>query len=189
MKILVSIILCLWLTLTTGFAQSFPNIDLRQIPNNCAFVTGLGTEPSNQFADQSGDGCSTTPWFVSHGTPDISGSQFSPDRFVFIGSATKCTDCGGKRSEGVSYRQTFFKNKWYKLNISYRGNVDKFNIILGNSVPIAPPPTFNTPRSADVPNVTDKQIIFDGSGNVSPFITKDFVFVPKNVFLHNQYIL
>jgi hypothetical protein len=177
MKNIIAIILSFCSFLTEGVAQSFPNITLSQVPNSCLFNTN--SLKIDQFADQSGDGCPSAPWFVSHGTPDIVESTLPASRAVFIGSATKGID---KRSEGVSYRQTFFKDKWYKMSISFRGNTDKFNIVLGNGVPIATAGTITSPRSFALPNVSDKQIVLEESGNSNTFTTKEFVFIPKKDF-------
>jgi Secretion system C-terminal sorting domain len=171
MKILITTILALCLTINISFAQTFPNINLSQVPSTAACLTNSNED---QFAKQQGDDCQTSPWFASHGTPDV-----LSDRFTRVGSGKNSSPI----SEGVAYRQTFFKGKLYIMDISFSTNTDKFNVFLANGVPISLSGT-NTPsepnrRSFSVPNVSDKQsVIVRGNTNLN-MVTETISFIPN----------
>ncbi len=170
MKILVSIILSLWFAINTGTAQSFPNITLSQVPLSCLDPNG-----GDQFAIQQQDGCMTMPWFVAHGTPDI-----LPDRFIRVGSGVD-NNLDGKESEGVVYKQPFIKGKLYVISMTINVATQALKIFLGNAVPISN--SFNTPtsnpnpRSFKIPNVNDKQLVFESTFTTNT-VTKQIGFIP-----------
>jgi Secretion system C-terminal sorting domain len=172
MKILVSIILSLWFAINTGTAQSFPNIDLSQVPLSC-----IGSNGEDKFAIQQLDGCNTKPWFVAHGTPDI-----LQDRSILVGSGID-SKFDGKESEGVVYKQPFVKGKLYVMSITFTVATDALKVFLGNGVPISN--SFNTPtsnpnpRSFKIPNVSDKQIVFESGNTNTNTITKQIGFIPN----------
>jgi hypothetical protein len=170
MKIIIAIILSFCSFLTEGVAQSFPNIDFSQ-PRTCSF--GI-----DNFANQQGDGCNTFPWFASHGTPDALSFNFGR---LGAGINTASTSARVKKSEGVTYRQTFSKGKLYVMNITFRSNTDKFNLFLANGVPIR---GVNTPTNPNIvnfnlPTVTDKQNIFSEPNTNFVNTTKFISFIPQ----------
>lgn len=152
------IMMLLNLIILRGYSQSFPNIDLSQVPQSC-LVNSTGTQQLiNQFACQSNDDCTTAPWFVSHGSPDIVGGVSSGNKYLFAGSAIRSFNGASEsHNEGLAYRQTFIKDKWYKINITYFLDAQKFSILLANGVPIAP--CLVSTRSFSIPNVSDNQLI------------------------------
>jgi Secretion system C-terminal sorting domain len=184
LRLSVICLLCLWLDHAIFAQRFFPNTDLSQVSLRCADDT---ESPNDVFANLDGDRCSTDPWFVTHGSPDIHINAVD-GRHIFVGSGFNINvppdreeDAGGSVSEGVAYRGAFIKNQRYRLNISCWGNADVFNILLANG--LTPPISDESKRIRKPPILNEKQAILRFENNVKfEKKTLEIVFVPKQNF-------